>query len=85
MREIGTAGARLRASGDLGATLAAARWPPRPRRAPRNAIWFCNQHTDLARQFEHMETGAALEAIDAASGRKRRPGPSANGPAPSTE
>ena len=52
---------------------------------PRNAIWFCKEHADIARQHEDMEAGAALDAIDAAAGRKRRPGPSANGSAPSTE
>jgi len=43
---------------------------------PGNAIWFCNQHVDLARQHEDMETGAALQAVDAATGRKRRNKPS---------
>jgi hypothetical protein len=42
---------------------------------PNNAIWFCTEHADLARQHENMETGAALRAIDAAIGRTRRAQP----------
>ncbi len=36
---------------------------------PRNAIWFCHQHTSLARQHEHLNTSDGLAAIDAATGR----------------
>ena len=52
---------------------------------PRNAIWFCTEHVELARLHENMETGAALHAIDAAAGGKQRPGPGVNGSALSQE
>lgn len=42
---------------------------------PRNAVWFCNQHADIARQYEGMDAGAALRAIDAAMGRTPRAKP----------
>ncbi len=43
---------------------------------PRNAIWFCPQHTGLARQHEHLSAREGLAAIDAATGRipRTRPG-----------
>jgi hypothetical protein len=39
---------------------------------PRNAVWFCHQHTSLARQYEHLSTHDGLAAIDAAIGRTPR-------------
>ena len=42
---------------------------------PRNAIWFCHQHTGIARQHEHLDTSDGLAAIDAATGRTPRTKP----------
>ena len=48
------------------------KWPPA---APLglaghrgNAIWFCHQHTGLARRHEHLSTSDGLAAIDTATG-----------------
>jgi hypothetical protein len=42
---------------------------------PRDAIWFCQQHTALARQYEHLGTQEGLAAIDAAPAAHHGPGP----------